>query len=101
MTAYEIFRAEPVTGGATSSVAAQPTVPPPGALSMTSPTVPAPPDSVRIADFPAHTGGCAACSEDLDYGCSAIPVEHGYVHEDCWDDYPSLLSSPSAPTEIA
>lgn len=61
------------------------------------------PDSVRIADFPSHVGGCATCSEDLDYGCSAIPVDHGYVHEDCWDDYlDSNAAAPApAPTEAS
>lgn len=65
------------------------------------PSTPAPPDSVRITDFPCHVGGCAACSEDLEHGCSAIPVDQGYVHEDCWDDYLTLISSSFTPTEAS
>lgn len=63
---------------------------------MSATPTPAPPDSVRITDFPSHVGGCAACSEDLDYGSSAIPVERGYIHEDCWDDFLTLTSSTPA-----
>lgn len=92
---------ETVTRRAATSATADPAVPPPGPDLTFPTTAPAPPDSIRITDFPAYAGGCAACSEDLDYGCSAIPVDHGYVHDDCWDDYLSLLSSPPAPTEIS
>lgn len=65
---------------------------------MTIPTVPGPTDSVRVTDFPAHIGGCAVCSEDLDYGCSAIPVHRRYIQEDCWGDYLTLMFSSSTPT---